>query len=149
MKGDGTGSVQSDHIGETPAAVERGFARLREEAWEGRVPELGSLAMGERGAHRRARAQRVGIACAAVMLLGGASYAGYRVAARSWEASIRADGDRVEVVLDGVKVDPENIEWFPDGTCLVTINGAKVLLDPKQPGGASASIRVEHTEEEK
>lgn len=139
MKGDGNGAM--------PATFEQGLEGLRGERWDGRVPELGSLATRERGAHRRARARRVGIACAAVMLLGGASYAGYRVVAQSWEASIRAEGDRVEVVLDGVKVAPENIEWFPDGTCMVTINGAKVLLDPKQPGGASASIRVEHAED--
>ncbi len=139
MKDDGNGAM--------PATVERGLERLRAERWAGRVPELGSLAMCERGAHRRARARRTGIACLAVMLLGGASYAGYRVVAQSWEASIRAEGDRVEVVLDGVKVDPESIEWLPDGTCLVTINGARVLLDPKQPGGASASIRVQHAED--
>lgn len=139
MKGDGNG-VNS-------VAVERGFERLRGERWDGRVPALGSLTRREGVFEGRERVRRVVIACAALLLVGGASYAGYRVVARSWEASIRAEGDRVEVVLDGVKVDPENIEWFPDGTCLVTINGAKVLLDPKQPGGASASIRVEHAED--
>lgn len=142
VKGDGkNGGVEG-------AAVERGFERLREERWEGRVPALASLAMRERASEGRQRARRVGIACVAVLLVGSVSYAGYRVVSRSWEASIRAEGDRVEVMLDGVMVEPENIEWFPDGTCMVTINGAKVLLDPKQPGGASASIRVEHAEDD-
>lgn len=135
--------------GEKSARMERAFGSLRASEWRGETPAMETLAMGGGARERRRRVQRVAVASVVLLLVGGVSYAGYRVVARSWEASIRAEGDRVEVMLNGQRVAPEAIEWLPDGTCMVTVNGARVLLDPKQPGGASATIRVEEAEDER
>lgn len=117
------------------------FAAARTEAWDGAVPRM--PAGKASGGRLRTRAMAMGLAlCGA-----GAAYGGYRLMAASWQADIRAEGDRVEVVVDGQVVPADSVEWLPDGTCLVEINGAKVLLDPRQPGGASASIKVEHADE--
>ncbi|QYK48641.1 MAG: hypothetical protein KF838_02025 [Phycisphaeraceae bacterium] len=88
--------------------------------------------------------RRTGIAIALLAVLGGMAYAGIRIASRSWQATIRVHGDQVRVMLNGQAVDPDHIEWLPDGRCLVTVNGGRVLIDPKQPGGASATISVDH-----
>ncbi|MDX9912494.1 MAG: hypothetical protein RBS39_11740 [Phycisphaerales bacterium] len=120
--------------------------RLREEHWVGEPPAFEGVAPRSlvRG---KQRASRLAIVLCAGALVGSAAYAGYRVVASSWSAKIRVEGERVEVRVNGVVVPPSDVQWLPDGTCMVTINGARVLLDPRQPGGASAEIRVETSEE--
>lgn len=128
------------------SVVDEQLHRLCEERWSGEPPSLDDIA--PRPSTRRARrTSRMSMGVCIAALVGSAAYAGYRVVASSWSAKIRVEGERVEVRVNGVVVPPSDVQWLPDGTCMVTINGARVLLDPSQPGGASAEIRVETSAE--
>ena len=84
----------------------------------------------------------------ATLTVGGAAFGGYTYISRSWSADVTVKGKEVRVMLNGEPVPPDQVEWLPDGNCLVTVNGARILLDPRQPGGASASISVTETPED-
>lgn len=85
----------------------------------------------------------------ATLMVAGVAFGGYSYIARSWRADIHVQGKNVEVMLNGQRVPAENVQWLPDGNCLVTVNGAKVLLDPRQPGGAKGTIIVSESSDEK
>ncbi len=85
----------------------------------------------------------------ATLTVAGVAFGSYSYIARSWRADIHVQGKNVEVMLNGQRVPAEHVEWLPDGNCLVTVNGAKVLLDPRQPGGANASISVQQSTDDK
>lgn len=55
-----------------------------------------------------------------------------------------AHGYQVQVLLNGQVVNPDKIESLPDGRSLLTVNGVRVLIDLKQPGGESATLSVVH-----
>lgn len=126
------------------SSIDRACGTLRGEAFAGSSvpPPLETLMHPSRTARRLSRPLVIAIAMLAV---GGVAFGGYSYIARSWSADVSVQGKEVRVTLDGQVVSPDKVEWLPDGNCLVTVNGAKILLDPRQPGGANASISVQQS----
>jgi hypothetical protein len=95
------------------------------------------------------RLNRPALVGLATLMVAGVAFGGYTYISRSWSADVSVRGKEVRVTLDGQLVAPEKVEWLPDGNCLVTVNGARILLDPRQPGGANASISVQQSTDDK
>lgn len=118
--------------------IEAQLAHIRSATWEGTPPPLciTSSRAPSRTSHRVLALLLIGITTT------GLAFGGYHLAARSWTASVKVEGKEVQVIYNGQPVPPDQVEWLENGHCLITINGARILLDPTQPGGASASISV-------
>lgn len=141
-------STPPSPIGEHDLAshIDLACAPLRREAVAGSAvpPGLETLMDSNRRFNRVGRPVLIALA---MLTAGGAAFGGYSYFARSWRADVHVQGKNVEVMLNGERVPADQVEWLPDGNCLVTVNGAKILLDPRQPGGARGSISVQHTED--
>lgn len=130
-----------NHVSTDPAPathLDAQLAQVRAARWEGTPPPLATRrpSMATRTSHRVLALSLVGITTT------GLAFGGYHLASRSWTASVKVEGKNVEVIYNGQPVPPDQVEWLENGHCLITINGARILLDPTQPGGASASISV-------
>lgn len=136
-----TSSHSSSDAPELPAHIESRLAEIRARAWEGTPPPLArqSVKSPARTSHRALALSLLGITTT------GLAFGGYHLASRSWTASVKVEGKDVQVIYNGQPVPPDQVEWLENGHCLITINGARILLDPTQPGGAAASISVSET----
>lgn len=127
---------------DTESKLARALEPIRQESWFGSPPPISfHRAPPRTGTKRR-------ILCAlAITTATGLAYGSYHVLSQSWTASVTVKGKDVEVIYNGQVVPPEDVQWLPNGTCLVTINGARILLDPNQEGGAAATITVTEHED--
>lgn len=126
------------------------FGSLRSESWgdeahrEALGRRLATAGRGGRAGHGKVRTAAMAGGMLALAVGAAAAVKVYR--AYAWEAQLTVRDRTVDLYVNGQKVAPDQVEWLADGNVLVTVNGAKVLMDPNQPGGASAAIRVESAE---
>lgn len=126
------------------------FGSWRGESWsdeahrEALGRRLAAAGRGDRAGHGRVRAAAVAGGMLALAVGVAAAVKVYR--AYAWEAQVTVRDREVDLYVNGQKVAPDQVVWLADGNVLVTVNGATVLMDPNQPGGASASIRIEPEE---